>query len=386
MRHFISFILIPLFLAGVAAVIIALGRGYRIDFTQKDLKPSGIIVATSEPDGAQVFIDGKFSAATNSNINLDPGWYTISIKKEGFQSWQKKVHVRAEGVVKTNAILFKTNPSLSPMINIDVADPMLSPDGTQMAYIATPSANPRAQSNATFPLSFDKPTLFLFDLTTRANPFNRNPRPAEISVQDLKLNWQTQAKSLTEIALLKMPKLFSETATASARIIGFSPDETKVLYEATDSATIAREIDPPLIGPESVPDVREITSGKIYVYDAKEDKNYEIMSAPVVSPTAGTKKPFLIKQNLAIEPTPTPVVYPQKENIGWFGNSLNLYLIEKNQISIMEYTGENKVIVYSGPFVDSFVFPHPDGKELVILTNLNPVASPNPSLYTVDVR
>lgn len=379
-RKVVSFF-IPLFLLAVAGTIIAFGRGYRIDFIEKEVKTTGILVATSDPDGAQIFIDGKFTGATNSNLTLEPGLYEVVIKKEGYQDWGKKVHIRAEGVIKTDAILFRSNPSLSPLLNTNAADPILSPDGIRIAYIATPSASPE-ENLGDLNLILNKPTLFIFDMTSRNNPFNKNPRPYEGVASDLLSSWESEDKTLKEIALSKFPEEFTSIASSSGKIIAFSADETKVLYEATEAATLERVIDPSLLGAGSVEEKRDLESGKIYVYDAKEDKNFGIDDLAMPKEEKRNISPARQLKTLV---TPTPQ-FPKKLNFGWFGNSANLYVIEENKISLMEYSGENKVIVYSGPFVDSYVFPHPNGKEFVILTNLNPGGFPNPSLYTVNVR
>ena len=57
---------------GTIAVILY-GRGYRIDFKQKTLTPTGLLSATSDPIGAQVYIVGVLKKATNNHINIDPG-------------------------------------------------------------------------------------------------------------------------------------------------------------------------------------------------------------------------------------------------------------------------------------------------------------------------
>jgi len=51
----------------------------------------------------------------------------------------------------------------------------------------------------------------------------------------------------------------------------------------------------------------------------------------------------------------------------------------------MEYDGLNKITMWAGPFVDTFVFPWPTGGKFVIVTNLgNETIAPN--LYTVSLQ
>jgi hypothetical protein len=48
---------------------------------------------TSTPDGADIEIDGVFSGSTPSTVTLSPGDHTIVVKKEGYQPWERKMHV-----------------------------------------------------------------------------------------------------------------------------------------------------------------------------------------------------------------------------------------------------------------------------------------------------
>ena len=84
-RWRILLFLLALFSIFAASIIvIKIGQGYKIDLSTKSLHPTGLLVATSIPDGAQVFIDGKLKTATNTTLNLLPGEYEVEIKKDGF--------------------------------------------------------------------------------------------------------------------------------------------------------------------------------------------------------------------------------------------------------------------------------------------------------------
>ena len=65
-----------------AVIVIRLAQGYRPDIDSLQLQPRGLLVATSEPDGAQVFINGKLTTATNNTLNLVPNTYEVEIKKD----------------------------------------------------------------------------------------------------------------------------------------------------------------------------------------------------------------------------------------------------------------------------------------------------------------
>ena len=150
-------------------------------------------------------------------------------------------------------------------------------------------------------------------------------------------------------------------ATSSARVIALSPDETKILYEATAAATIPQVIDPPLIGTNPTNENRTVIPGNVYVYDSKEDKNFLLL----------TKKEV---------PSGAPSF------IHWFPTSRHILLTLPGKIDVMEYDRTNWVTIYAGPFDKSFIAPWSNGSRIVILTNLNPGVSSLPNLYTVNLR
>lgn len=47
----------------------------------------------SNPDGADILVDGKFVGSTPSSLQLAPGDHTISVEKSGFTTWSRTVHV-----------------------------------------------------------------------------------------------------------------------------------------------------------------------------------------------------------------------------------------------------------------------------------------------------
>ncbi len=430
MKRLLPSVLTLLFLGLITIVVILYGRGYRFDATQKIVKATGALVLTSYPDGASVAIDGKFTTATNNTIQIAPGWYEVKLTKEGYLPWQKKLHVEAEVVSKTDALLFPINPSLSPLTNLEAKQPTISPDGTKIAFVSnseesTPYAKepeieavfPRVKSGVfildvsdnlitinRFPrqildfsslvnqslklpsvaslfwapdskqilLKFADGTEYLLD-ATRQNP---NPGPANAQAAVILGNWQREEQLKQTERLLAFPGSLRNVATQSATIIGFSPDETKILYQATAPATLSEAIVPPIIGSNPIQEQRTIAPGKLYVYDLKEDKNFFIMNQETRTITPP-------KNQALISPT---INSTRSTTIQWYPDSKHLILVEKNAIMVMEYDGSNKVSVYAGPFDGSFVAPWPSGGRLIILTSLNTGLNGKSSLYSVNVR
>ncbi len=384
------------FLLAASVGVILYGKGYKFGFNkgQLALSGTGMLVATSNPDGAQVFIDGHLTTATNNTINLLPGEYTVKIAKEGYFSWEKKIKIQKEVVAKAEALLFPNAPKLESITSIGVENPTLDPSG---AFIAYTVASQSAVKNGIYVLDMtSRPILTLqssskqiVDNTTdtfsasslswspdgtqllatisatprnpttyllNTNQFNQNPQDITATLDTTRSLWKKQIQERDQARINALPNKLRKVITDDFNILQWSPDETKILYEASRSTTISTIINPPLIGTDSTPEERSIQKGNIYVYDMKEDKNFKILNL------TSSAHPYLM----------------------WLTDSKHLIYVEDKQIAIIDYDGLNKIIIYAGPFIDSYVFPWPDGSRIVILTNLgNPNTPAN--LYTLGL-
>lgn len=381
---------------GTAVTIIAYGRGYRIDLTNLALNSTGLVVIQSEPNGAQIIVDGKLKTASPATLTLRPGNYTITVAKEGFQSWEKHIKVEGEVVNKVDALLLPTNPSLAALTASGIVNPSLSPDGSKLAYIV-PQTILTATSSAGIAT---KPGIWVLDLVDKPLGFNRDAReitksgPIDFSaatltwspdnkqilatmpkqtryylfdidtlaenpqeffdIKTLQNDWKVIKELHEKEKLSTLPKLFTDVATTSARTLTFSPDETKILYQASTSATLPIVKLPRLLGPNSTDEIRQLKKDYTYVYDIKEDRNYLVSTAKSL---------------------------PQ-----WLPTSRHLVLVSKNTVEIMDFDGINRHTAYAGPFWDSFAVPWASGGKIVILTNLNIQASSMNNLYIVNLK
>lgn len=409
---------------GTSAILIAYGRGYRIRPKEDKLVAStGLVSVTSDPVGAQILVDNELKSATNNSINVDPGKHTMKIVKEGYFSWQKELDIQKEVVSRADAFLFPVNPSLSPLTSSGVEKPLLSPDGSKVSYLVLPAKDEKAEKIH---------GIWVYELSDRTLGFNRDPKhiatttdqfdfknsvllwspdsqqllvdsPREArlyqtartdeftivteKLDTLLVSWEEETKTKESQKLSAFKQDVINVATTSAKILSFSPDETKILYVATGSATIPQIITPPLIGTNSTREERTISPGTMYVYDSKEDKNYKLLVLKELNLPTPTPTPRG-KSSLLSSPTPLTLSsfisssYP----ISWFPTSRHLILTLPGKIDILEYDRTNWLTVYAGPFEKSFVAPWPGGSRIVVMTNLNPGVLPFPNLYTVNLR
>lgn len=75
------------------------------------LSSTARLSVVSVPDGGDIEVDGSFVGNTPSDIQVGEGDHTVTVKKAGFQSWERKLKVTAGSRVHLNAELEKTaNP------------------------------------------------------------------------------------------------------------------------------------------------------------------------------------------------------------------------------------------------------------------------------------
>ncbi|HYK08265.1 MAG TPA: PEGA domain-containing protein [Candidatus Eisenbacteria bacterium] len=393
----ISFFIL-LFLGVGTLIAIFYGKGYRLDFTPGKgiLKGTGLLVTTSVPDGAQVFINDHLTTATNNTINLPPGQYKVRIFKDGYFPWEKTIDVEKEVVSKAEATLFPTTPKLESITETGALSPTIDPSFTKIAYVvASQSARKNGiyvldmgnrslltlSSNATqvadgTVVSFDnatlswspdgkqilasipttnpnRPTLYLLDATT----FTSTPKDVTETIDATTTTWSTLLTQKQNAQLNTLKPTLKAFAMSNMTILSWSPDETKFIYTASNAATLQQIINPKIIGADSMTEERNLSKGSMYVYDIKEDKNFLLLKADQI---------------------------PSQKAM-WFPDSKHIVVVHDKRVDIREYDGANNTTLFAGPFVDSYAFPWPTGEQIVVLTNLgNPDILPN--LYTISLK
>lgn len=426
------FFLVAIFITTATFFAIKFTQGYRIDLTEKTLKPTGLLVATSIPDGAKVTVDDKLLTATDNTVSLSPGEYEVEIQKTGFSPWKKRLTIKKELVTETNAFLFPQVPDLKPLTFLETQNPQLSPDGGRLVYaIPLPhkeaglwvmdindfflgisrepkqiaKSNPKGfdYSQSQYHWTFDgKQILLGFEGSPEQyllEAAQLNPASSLVdisgSLDQIAKRWQEEEAIKEEARYKKVPLELREILASSAANIAFSPDNSKILYQATVSAEIPPDLIPPVVAASTQKETRQLTPGQFYVYDIKEDRNFALpLSLPLPPSPTPTPK---VKTNKTI-PTPTPTVSlslasANHQSIRWFPTSRHLYWIDSApdsgqgaKVVACEYDGTNLTTIYSGPFIAPFVYAAPGANRLIILTQLNLNDEAKPNLYTISLR
>jgi hypothetical protein len=418
--HF--FFLVVAFVISGTFIAIKFTQGYRFDFSSKSVMPTGMLVVNSEPVGAQVFIDGKLKAATDSTVSLPPGEYSVEFKKPGFFPWQKKILIEKELVTQANAFLFPQVPDLKPLTFNGVEKPKISPDGSKIVYaIPLPGTEaglwvmdlgsfifnigkePRQIAKSKAAMDFGKLNYYWTPDSRQILVENEKEKylldPSQLnsanvlidisgSLNQMVATWEKEEKLTNEARFKKVPDELKEILDSHATNIEFSPDGTKILYEATSSAEIPEKLISPVPASSTQTESRKIEGNKIYVYDIKEDRNFLIpfdLPAPTPTPTKS--------KSAKLTPTPTPVKVEEENWLTrpkWFPSSNHLvWLISGetgDKVNVCEYDSTNQTVIYSGPMVKPFVFVSPGGERLVILTQINFDSESKLNLYSVSLK
>lgn len=408
---------IAVFLAGVIFVpivtvaVILFARGYRPNFQTKELDSTGILVAHSYPEGAQVILNGKVTSATNTTLNLTPGTYKVEIKKVGFTGWIKELRIETEIVTRATATLFPTVPTLKQLTTTGAANHTLSPDGTKAAFTSLDSKliytldlnesplglisrESKLVYNSGLPishLSWSPDSRQLLAETSSASASSilvdinsSQTKPVLPSDTTLIANWEKININRKNQMLDSLPpKLQQFFATTSANL-DWAPRENKILYTATASAVMPDNIRRPLPGSSTQPQNRELVPGSVYVYDLEEDRNFKVGEnlIPTPTPKPSKKSPILNSQLSTLN--------TGNAGLRWLPTSSHLIKVEIDRVIIFEYDGQNPTQVYTGPLTSTTIIPYPSAKQLLILANLTTTPTPDhpsvPNLFALTLR
>ncbi len=406
-KQLLTAFFIFVFLIAGTTIAVLYANGYRIGASngQLNLAKTGILNASSAPRGATVEVNGHPTSATNNTINLSPGQYGITFKKEGYADWQKNMIIKAELVTNADALMFPINPALQSISAVGVEEPVIDPSGTKLAFrIASQSATRNGiyildMTTHTFPvLALQSSSTQIVNDTTddfskaqiawspdgqqllasvssslqgvtnyllKTNTLNDTPQDVTATISTIQSQWRQLRTQKEQARLQGLKQVLQQMIAQNFTILSFSPDDNKILYQASQSATLPTIINPRRIGNNPLYEVREIKKGLVYIYDIEEDINTKLPETSAI----------------LCEAKSTDCHLP----ISWFPDSKHVIIVHDKKIDIAENDGSNMTTIYAGPFIEPFVYPWPDGSKLVILTNFNNASNP-PTLYTIGLK
>lgn len=365
-KRFIITIITLVVIAVAAGLAIFFARGYRISTTEKRIVGTGIVNISSEPDAASVFIDGHLTTSTNATIpSLTPKTYSIKVVKEGFIPWEKSVPVKEGLVSEIKVTLFPAIPTIYPLTFTGVTNPTLSPDGSKLAYIV-----PR-----TFDVGNKKVGIWVWTMVkNQPIAFARSSEPhqiitsSNIDFSDASLRWSADSKQVLATMGNNNYLLDADNLNSDPRDI--TPILTPTLNEWEEGKKTADAL---LV--ENIKDInfKKVASDSAFLKWAPDETKF------MVSSSSSDVKVYDLEENKSYS-------LPEAKSFLWLPNSRHIILVEKDTISLVEFDGTNRSIIYAGNFEDNFVFPWPDSSRLVIISSSPTPTASSPNLYGINLR
>lgn len=386
-----------------AIVAIFWARGFKPDFRTGRIERTGLITVSSTPTGASVYLDDRLTSATDTTIGyLEPKTYKIRIEKDGYTTWQKDIAVIADLATEIKALLFPTAPEIKPLTTTGAVNPSLSPDNSKIVY----------------GVLGERGGLYLLPMSDRPFPFRQDTR---LLAKNLAAGKQAQQGfDFTKAKFIWSP----DSKEVIASLFEDNKNSANLLIDTDETDQQPRDITAAL-GATIASWQDEINAkAQTQALSAPDNVKEATASAPETSPSprasplnraasnpAEGQLPVLDYHptGLIFSPDEEKILYLDKNqkykiydlktereftlpefsdllNIFWFPDSGHLLIAQKDQISIIETDGQNKMTVYSGKYENGFVFAHPSGTRLIILTTLAQQEGTAANLYSVNLR
>lgn len=377
-RKSLFFILsIAFFIILSTFVISIFARGYRLDHGNGifRLRVTGILSATSKPKLANVYLDNILETTTDNTLNLDPGTYHLKITKDGYFPWEKNIQILPELVYQSDAELFLKDTTPIFFSQTSIHHPVLSPNGKKIIFaVATSSAEfqepglyllefteipllaSRISHKLIFPDTFNilwskynfefspdsksiiattpKGPAFLINLDKKISPHDLTDISLRLPI--IKNDWLQNKQQFTLSLLERLPSgLASFIATDS--ILAYNSFGDKVLYTASASGQLPSLLTSPPPNRSTQTQDRNLQPGFFYIYDLKEDTNFNLGST-------------------------------QTQFLSWVPYTNHLSYIADNNLYIVEYDTTNQHLIHSFPKnTPPFLATTPDGQKLFTL-------------------
>lgn len=124
----------------VAPLLVLYARGFKIDFSNGKVVKTGSLIVRTDPNKADIYLDGKkYDHQTHATIRfLLPQDYVLTIQKDGYQAWTKRLGIDSELVTWANLDReYLTLFFLEPQFSRSVVTQFVSknPDNSRLVFV-----------------------------------------------------------------------------------------------------------------------------------------------------------------------------------------------------------------------------------------------------------
>lgn len=97
-RLAVGYALIGVMLVLATVILLYYSYGFGLDKEGRVIQ-NGFVFASSQPEGAAVFINGKkYKDETNTRLNLPSGQYVMRFARDGYRDWKRAISVKGAGL------------------------------------------------------------------------------------------------------------------------------------------------------------------------------------------------------------------------------------------------------------------------------------------------
>ncbi len=352
------------------AILLIYSQGKRIDGKGK-ISGSGILQIGTTPNNAKIYINGKFKANSDTNIeNLKKGTYTVKIEKDHYTTWEKIIEIKNGLITPLKITLFPSNPSLTAATFDGVFSPKLSNDNKKVVFGIQKA---------------DKAGLWILDLSDPQLFFDNRLKKL---VADLNTSQFSKSNFFWS----------SDNKTIFVEVQSSGSTEVKSYLLKTDQ----ENTNPKELNGKAVSEKERLLKD---IAKRNEDKLSKLGSAATelaqgyksLSFSKDTSAVIIVKEtetilydkkpNLLVSPKPSTTTLANTSSYFFLQDSQNhIIVLDNNTLSVMERDGKNKVNLFTGDFDPLSVFSWPDGGKIVITINLNSKQNSLPDLWSIDLR
>jgi len=155
---FIGYGLVAIAITLATIILVYYAYGFGVT-RQGDLVQKGLVFVSSQPSGAELYVNGKRVDNTNAKLNLNAGDYTLDIKRAGYNDWRREINVEG-GSVNHYVYPFLFPKELKPQaIKEYDANPQLTTQSPDRRWLVVKPSDEDETKFEVFDLSRDQSTV-----------------------------------------------------------------------------------------------------------------------------------------------------------------------------------------------------------------------------------
>ncbi len=381
-RRIIYLIFVAIFLI-VTPLVVLYTQGYRYNFKKNRVQKTGILVVSSIPSGAAIYLNEKklVGQTTDGRIEeLLPADYQIKLTKSGYHSWQKKLPIKENTTTfAEEIILWKKNFPLL-VDNSRLIDWRPAPDRNRIAAIDSKNQLVFFELNPySYPTEFDQKKILPLENFQKPKIINWSNTGKKILLQ-AEQNGQCRYLSYN---IEQTPPKLTVLPSYNYQTVKWDRQNDNLIYGLNQAGIWKINLfqsETKLIAPGNFDDFL-IADGKIYFRQGsqlakkpleKSDSNTEYFQTSCSGCQFLTKKSgkIILKDNqkqkiifLDSEQKAKPIIKPAKE-ISWLNEKTLLFYSDWEIHSYQLEKKEPELITRLGTKIISVSW-HPAGRHII---------------------